>query len=110
MLDKYLTPAVCLSFYPQLKNQNIQNDFIVSSISNAFRNEAEYVDGIRQLEYTIREFVFVGDKQFVQNKLDTLCYKALRYAKTISPLVEVKSATDCFFPLKQVNIEKECSW
>lgn len=98
MLDKYLTPAVCLSFYPQLKNQNIQNDFIVSSISNAFRNEAEYVDGIRQLEYTIREFVFVGDKQFVKNKLDTLCDKALQYAKTISPLVEVKSATDCFFP------------
>lgn len=93
----YLTPAACLNIYPLIQEQRKQNR-ILTAKTHVYRKEKEYVEGVRQIEFTVREFVFSGTAAFVKAALESARKQALAYAKCISPQARLDEATDPFYP------------
>jgi len=111
--NKYFTPAACLHIYPMLEATNITQK-VITTKARVYRFEGENFKGLTRLwDFTVREIVFVGSKEFVTSMQEELKQKAYEFAQTITGEAKISSANDPFYPSKQnilkANIQKENS-
>jgi seryl-tRNA synthetase len=111
--DKYLTPAACLHVYPMLEGRSITQK-VITTKARVYRYEGENFKGLTRLwDFTVREIVLVGRKEFVISMQEELKQKALEFAQTITEKSKIVCANDPFYPSKQnilkANIQKENS-
>lgn len=105
--DKYLTPSACLHFYPMLEGTTIYEK-IITTCARVYRYESEKMNNSTRLwDFTVREIVFIGSKQYVEEKLNILMQKALDFAKTITSNAVIKDANDHFYPSRRNEVKKK---
>lgn len=101
----FFTPAACLHFYPMLENQIIDKK-VITTRARVYRYENNRFDGkCRIWDFTVREIVFVGTDDFVQQNLDRMKKITLDYIKKIGLEAELKPANDNFYPSTRNNIK-----
>jgi acyl carrier protein len=61
-----LSPAVCYHTYGAMAGQTLFRPRIISACGTCFRNETSVADGIRQIEFQMREIVLVGHAEWVR--------------------------------------------
>lgn len=102
----FLTPAACLHFYPMLEEIPAYNE-IITTLARVYRYEdGKFECGVRQWDFTVREFVAVGSKEFVTQFLTNMENKLVQLAKMNQLKVNVENANDHFYPNK-LNSMKE---
>ena len=100
-----LTPAACLHFYPMLEGRKIEKKCITAR-AMVYRYEDYKYDGISRFwNFTVREIVFIGKQEYVQNNIELLTRDILKLAKDFGLNVELKDAADSFYPTTK-NIVK----
>jgi len=105
--DLFLTPAACLHIYPTLATKDIGDGIVITSNVRVFRAEdGNYRPLIRQRDFTVREFVLVGSKDFVVGQLEAFRGLALDLARSVNPGATLEAASDHFYATK-VNAIKE---
>jgi hypothetical protein len=60
-----LSPAVCYHVYDQFGGASIDEPMVVTARGACFRGEEETTAGIRQVEFDMREIVFLGPAEWV---------------------------------------------
>lgn len=104
--NKYFTPAACLHIYPMLDGNEQMHNKIITTKARVYRFEEEkFKDLTRLWDFTVREIVFVGDREYVENMLRVIRGKALVFAESISRDARLASASDCFYPSKKNIIQ-----
>lgn len=64
--DYCLPPTMCYHTYHQLRDSTVAQNRVVTAKGKSFRFEAKYYRGLERLwDFTIREIVFLGTKEFV---------------------------------------------
>ncbi|MEM7535285.1 MAG: hypothetical protein AAF639_24120 [Chloroflexota bacterium] len=64
--DYCLPPTMCYHTYHQLRDSTVAQNRVVTAKGKSFRFEAQYYRGLERLwDFTIREIVFLGTKEFV---------------------------------------------
>lgn len=64
--DYCLPPTMCYHTYHQLRDSTVAENRVVTAKGKSFRFEAKYYRGLERLwDFTIREIVFLGTKEFV---------------------------------------------
>lgn len=103
--DFYLTPSACLHFYPMLEDQKIENK-VLTTLTPVYRYEDKgYNSKTRLWEFTVREVLFVGSKEFVDKMMREMMEKVLDFAQRISKDASIKIANDSFYPNKKNKIK-----
>lgn len=103
---KYLAPAACLHIYPMLEKNPVMNQ-IVTIKGHAYRYEEKgFMEGERQWDFLIREFVAIGDSEYVKGFLNTFQERVLAFTETCGMPCCIKAASDPFFPTKENNLMK----
>jgi seryl-tRNA synthetase len=98
--NTYLTPAVCLNLYPLLADKNTDNQ-IFTVKGTAYRYEdGNFVPLERQWEFTVREWIAVGNEVFVRQFLEYMKGRLLPLALKFCAYVSISEANDHFFPTK----------
>lgn len=104
----YLLPAACLHIYPMLANETIMDNQIITTKAKVFRNEQNnYSDLKRHMDFTVREFVFVGTHDYVKNSLDHYKEKTLEYLKEKGIDSKLCIATDNFYNSRKNQLIKK---
>lgn len=72
--DWYLSPAVCYHVYPLMRDTRITTGSLFSARGHCFRHEdpSAWLAGRRQVEFQMREFVLVGDADWLADQLRSL--------------------------------------
>jgi len=64
--DYCLPPTMCYHTYHQYRGQELADDTVVTAKGKSFRYESKYYRGLERLwDFTIREIVFMGTRDFV---------------------------------------------
>ena len=64
--DYCLPPTMCYHTYHQLRDQQLVGNQVVTAKGKSFRFESKYYRGLERLwDFTIREIVFLGTREFV---------------------------------------------
>ena len=96
----FLTPAACLHLYPVIGEKNLYNE-IVTTKARVYRYENEkFIEGQRLWDFSVREFVGVGDNEYVKNFLNDFQKKAVELCKEIDLECELRVSNDLFYPHK----------
>lgn len=104
--QQYFTPAACIHFYPMLEGQDISQR-IITTRARVYRYEDEQFNGnTRMWDFTVREIVFIGNKDYVLKCIEDLKLKTLDYINEIGLPGEIHSASDHFYQDKR-NIIKQ---
>ena len=61
-----LSPAVCYHAYAEIAGRTLSAPIVLTALGRCFRNEATVQDGIRQIEFEMREIVFAGPPEWVE--------------------------------------------
>lgn len=105
--DLYLTPAACLHIYPMIEQNPIYNE-IVTTYARVYRYEnGNFKPLERQWDFTVREFVAVGDAEYVIKFLADLENKLLEYASSIYKNVAIEDSNDHFYPTRQNKLKEK---
>lgn len=104
---RYLTPAACIHIYPLLKKElNLNSCY--TTLERVYRYEnGNFEENERLWEFTVREFVFVGDENYVRSSLEDLKEKALQTARKINSKADLIKAHDSFLPSKANKIREK---
>lgn len=98
--ELYLTPAACLHLYPMFENSMI-DEKIITTRARVYRYENAGFNGSTRLwDFTVREIVFIGTKEFVNDKLELMKLHTKEFAKKIKLDVSISAACDNFYPTK----------
>jgi seryl-tRNA synthetase len=94
-----LSPAVCYHLYFSLADQPLPNgQVIATTVGNCFRYEAINLTSLERLwNFTMREVIFVGSKEFVLNNRELARQRMRRILEEIGVAYHVESANDPFF-------------
>lgn len=65
-----LSPAVCYHAYAQLAGRKIEDGFAITARGRCFRHEASVTPGTRQIEFEMREIIWVGPSDWVGQQLE----------------------------------------
>jgi seryl-tRNA synthetase len=104
--DYYFTPAACIHFYPELEKLDLKNK-IITTLARVYRYEdGKFNKGVRCWEFLVREFVAVGEEEFVKNFLEDFKSKAVNCALQYSDKVKCEAANDIFFPSQENNLKQ----
>lgn len=105
--SQYLTPAACLHIYPMLEGEQIEAK-VVTTKARVYRYEDANFNGTTRLwDFTVREIVFIGNKDFVIEMLQNMKSTALEYAVAIGLPAKIVSATDNFYPTKRNSVKQK---
>ncbi|WP_315755647.1 MULTISPECIES: hypothetical protein [unclassified Bradyrhizobium] len=92
-----LLPATCYKHYLSLRNQNLTAEQVCGCIARCFRNEDKPLDAYRGINFTMKEFVYVGTANGAAAHLE-------KGAETIGAIwqrldldYDIEVATDPFF-------------
>lgn len=104
---KYLTPAACLHIYPMLEDSLPENK-VITTKARVYRYEgARFTTLTRLWDFTVREIVFVGTPEFVQEKLNILKERVLAFAQKITASARINNASDHFFNSQENKIKSK---
>lgn len=92
-----LSPAVCYHTYAQLAGQVTPNGAAITARGRCFRSEAASEPGVRQIEFEMREIVFIGSPAWVDACLETARTRVEALAVELGLAGEWRPATDPFF-------------
>lgn len=104
--NAYLTPAACIHFYPMLGERKIKNEIITTQARVYRFEDGKYSKGKRLWDFTVREFVAVGNEDFVKSFLYDFRDKLFEYAKIYSNNISIVNANDHFYPSKENKIKE----
>ena len=66
-----------------------------------YRNEgSNFKDIVRLWDFTVREMVFVGEKDYVESSLNNIAKKAMELLDMLGIVAELKNANDHFYPTR----------
>ncbi len=106
-IDMYFTPAACIHVYPMFENKVIDNECITTR-ARVYRYEnGNFYKMVRLWDFTVREIVFIGNKDYVMNKLNTIEMRALEYARTFFKSSRFNIANDHFYPSEENKIKQK---
>lgn len=106
--QKMCRSAICLNSYKIFENKTLNpEDFVTfNTFGKAFRNEEKNVTSLERLhEFSMREFIFFGSKDYVNNQLkksQTWLQDYLELAKLNSKIL---TASDPFFAESLKNLQ-----
>lgn len=103
----YLTPAACVHVYPMLGNNYNRKNTCYTFNEKVFRYEGGNYGDERLWEFAVREFVFVGRKEYVLKMLGKFKSLALEFSKKIDLNSELVSASDIFYPNSENKIREK---
>jgi seryl-tRNA synthetase len=94
-----LSPAVCYHLYFALADQPLPGGQVVATaVGNCFRHEAINLTSLERLwNFTMREVIFVGPKEFVLDNRETARQRMAKFFEQIGLAYRVESANDPFF-------------
>jgi hypothetical protein len=93
-----LQPAVCDNCYYALSNLKSFKNSIYTTCNKVFRNEtSEFKSLDRLLSFTVRDIMFVGDKQFVLEVRQNLINEIKKFVKLTELNCSIEVADDPFF-------------
>lgn len=94
-----LSPAVCYHLYFGLADKPVPGGKVVATaVGNCFRYEAINLTSLERLwNFTMREVIFVGSKEFVLENRETARLRMRRVFEEIGLAYRVESANDPFF-------------
>lgn len=94
-----LSPAVCYHLYFSLADQPLPGEGVIAtSVGNCFRHEAINLTSLERLwNFTMREVIFVGSKEFVLDHRETARQRTAKFLGDIGLAYRVESANDPFF-------------
>jgi seryl-tRNA synthetase len=94
-----LSPAVCYHLYFALADKPLpEGSVIATAVGNCFRYEAINLVSLERLwNFTMREVIFVGSKDFVLESREAARQRMAQVFKKIGMAYRVESANDPFF-------------
>jgi hypothetical protein len=95
-----LSPAVCYHAYASLEGQTIPEGGVsFAARGHCFRNEepAQLKPGRRQIEFQMRELIFVGAADWLEGQLDGIQSEIAHLAETFDLKGAWEAASDPFF-------------
>jgi seryl-tRNA synthetase len=94
-----LSPAVCYHLYFALADHPLPGGQVVATaVGNCFRHEAINLTSLERLwNFTMREVIFVGPKEFVLDNRETARQRMAKLFEEIGLAYRVESANDPFF-------------
>jgi hypothetical protein len=98
-IQTLLSPAVCYNLYFSLADQPLPGgQVIATAVGNCFRYESTNLTSLERLwNFTMREVIFVGSKEFVLDNRETARQRMRLVFDEIGLAYRVESATDPFF-------------
>ncbi len=102
---KFLCPAACLNLYPMLREKAPVSRQWITTKTKVYRREQTYADDLSRLwEFTVRELLIVGQREFVLENLTQAQEKIMVFARQIHPEASAELASDSFFPSRENKI------
>lgn len=98
-IQTLLSPAVCYHLYFGLADQNLPASGVTATaVGNCFRYESINLTSLERLwNFTMREVIFVGSKEFVLENRETARQRMHKVFEEIGLAYRVESANDPFF-------------
>ena len=99
-----LSPSACFSLYKELRGVELKDNSIFSFRQNVFRNEGRLNwDELHRLrDYNVREIVFIGDREYVNQIRETLLNRIVKKLENLGFRFKVEVASDPFvLPMMQ---------
>ena len=98
-IQALLSPAVCYHLYYALADRELVNGHLAATaVGNCFRYEAINLASLERLwNFTMREIIFVGSKEYVLDQRETARQRMADKLKSIDLAYRVESANDPFF-------------
>ena len=102
--DEMLSPTVCFNCFETMKNKKIKNSVKITAIENCHRYESLNYKTLERLKiYSMREWIFVGNKKFVENNLNELIVKFKKIFNKWKLKFRICTASDPFFLNKDIQ-------
>ena len=98
-IQTLLSPAVCYHLYFTLADQPLPDGQVVATaVGSCFRYESNNLTSLERLwNFTMREVIFVGSKDFVLDNRETARQRMRQVFEEVGLAYRVESATDPFF-------------
>ena len=98
-IETLLSPAVCYHLYFALANRPLpKGQVVATAVGNCFRYESSNLVSLERLwNFTMREIIFVGPKEFVLDNRETARQRMQATFADIGLAYRVESANDPFF-------------
>ena len=98
-IQNLLSPAVCYHLYFSLMNQKLPSPSLTATaVGNCFRYESTNLESLERLwNFSMREIIFIGNKQFVLDKRESARKTMEKIFEVIGFVYKVESANDPFF-------------
>ncbi|GAB4523891.1 MAG: amino acid--[acyl-carrier-protein] ligase [Anaerolineales bacterium] len=98
-VETLLSPAVCYHLYFSLADKPLPAEQVVATaVGNCFRYESSNLNSLERLwNFTMREVIFVGSKDFVLEQRETARQRMQAVFEEIGLAYRVESANDPFF-------------
>jgi hypothetical protein len=98
-IQALLSPAVCYHLYFALADHPLPDGQVTATaVGNCFRYESSNLTSLERLwNFTMREVIFVGSKEFVLDNRETARQRMRRLFDDLNLVYRVESATDPFF-------------
>lgn len=103
-----LSPSACFHTYIENKNKTLNSEKIVTFSQSVFRNEGRfnYNDFGRLRDYHVREVVFFGSQDYVNNKRKAIMDMVCEFIKELDLSGEISVASDPFIMPKLQKYKK----
>lgn len=96
--DVYLRPCICYHVYEELQQQSLDRFTLYTSKGQCFRHEVSWkTNDFRKIEFTMREIVFVGEREQVEEFRNKLINEVWQVFENLGLKGRVVSARDPFF-------------
>ena len=92
-----LSPAVCYHAYAQLAGRTLAAPVTLTARGVCFRDEEHTAPGVRQIEFEMREIVFVGPGEWVRGQSRAAADRVAALARGLGHAGEWLPAEDPFF-------------
>ncbi|MCY0388967.1 hypothetical protein OVY01_17495 [Robbsia sp. Bb-Pol-6] len=92
-----LLPATCYKVYLGLMNSSIEAPYIESCIARCFRHEDKALDNYRAFNFTMKEYVYLGEGESAQAHLDRGYERISALLDQLGITVSCELANDPFF-------------
>jgi hypothetical protein len=95
--DWCLSPAVCYHAYAQLAGRTLTSPVTISARGTCYRGEQTTAPGVRQIEFAMRELVFIGPAAWVDAQIVDASRQLEALAVRLGLRGEWRTAEDPFF-------------
>ncbi|USD84366.1 hypothetical protein M5E02_08185 [Bacillus safensis] len=95
---RFLQPCICYHCYEEWEGKTYTDNQMMTAAGQCFRHEISWkVDPLRKLEFSMREIVFIGDKEYINETRKTLLEHTWQCFHQLGLSGKVTTANDPFF-------------